>query len=495
MTETLESLVAEARATGRISGLPEGHFICGRFEPSATGAIMESYDPGRGEAFAQFAAGSAADVDRAVADSRRALASFRRSTPAERGRLLQAIAENIRRNAARLAVAETLDSGKRLVESLGDVRGTARIFDYYAGAADKHGGNSLPLGPDYLGFTAWEPVGVAGQIVPWNYPLSTAARGIAPALAAGCAVVLKPAEQTPMTALILASLASEAGLPAGLLNVVTGTGSEVGAPLSVHAGIDQITFTGSVPTGIRVMQEAARNVTRVVLELGGKSPLVVMADADLDSALDGVVGAIFENAGQICSAGSRLIIDAAIADEFVGRLVARAQAMQLGYGLDDPDLGPVNSLAHLGRVAAHVDAARAAGNEILCGGHVAQAPDGGKGWFYAPTVIRAAAADCIAQEEVFGPVMTVTVVDGIDEAIAVANATQYALVAGIYSRDFAAIHRFAREVDAGQIYINEYFAAGVEAPFGGNRKSGFGRAKGMAALETYSKLKSIVGRI
>ncbi len=371
MSSARDSLVEEALATGTLKGLPDGHFIDGRFVASEAGGRMESFDPGRGAAFASFAAGTAADVDAAVAAAHRALAGdWGRATPAERGRVLHRLAALIRDNADRLAVVESLDSGKRLVEAEGDVRGAARAFEYYAGAADKLHGASIPLGPDYVGFTIEEPIGVAAQIIPWNYPLSTAARGIAPALAAGCAVVAKPAEQTPFTCLMLAELAHRAGLPAGVFNVVTGTGREAGAPLTDHPGIDHITFTGSVDTGIRVMQTAAKHVTRLVLELGGKSPLAVMADADPDAALNGVMEAIFENAGQICSAGSRLVIERSIADGFIERLAGRIGGPEhWGHGLRNPAVGPVNSAAQLAKIAGHVERAKAAGNTI----HVAAA--------------------------------------------------------------------------------------------------------------------------
>ncbi|QJP12757.1 aldehyde dehydrogenase family protein [Starkeya sp. ORNL1] len=497
MSAVRDSLVEEALATGTLKGLPDGHFIDGRFVASEAGGRMESFDPGRGAAFAGFAAGTAADVDAAVAAARRALAGeWGRATPAERGRVLNRLAALIRDNADRLAVVESLDSGKRLVEAEGDVRGAARAFEYYAGAADKLHGASIPLGPDYVGFTIEEPIGVAAQIIPWNYPLSTAARGIAPALAAGCAVVAKPAEQTPFTCLMLAELAHRAGLPAGVFNVVTGTGREAGAPLTDHPSIDHITFTGSVDTGIRVMQTAAKHVTRLVLELGGKSPLAVMADADPDAALNGVMEAIFENAGQICSAGSRLVIERSIADGFIDRLAGRMEGLSIGHGLRNPAIGPVNSAAQLAKIAGHVEQAKAAGNIIHAGGNIARPSNAADGWFFQPTVVAARGVkDPIVQEEIFGPVLAVQVVDGLDEAIAAANCTDYALVAGIYTRDLSKAYRYARAVDAGQVYINEYFAGGIEVPFGGNRKSGFGREKGMEGLRSYCKLKSVVARI
>lgn len=490
-------LVEEARRSGTLAGLPSGHFIDGRFVASISGAKMESFDPGRGVPFATFAAGSAEDVARAVAAARAALSGpWSRLTPAARGEILMRASHLLRERAARFAVVETLDSGKLLAESEGDVGGVVRCLAYYAGAADKLQGDSVPLGPDYLGVTIEEPVGVVAQIVPWNYPLSTAARGIAPALAAGCTLVVKPAEQTPFTTLMLAELLHEAGLPAGVLNVVAGTGAEAGAALVAHSGIDHITFTGSVATGQSVMRAAAEHVTRLQLELGGKSPVVLMADCEIEAAVEGVIGAIYENAGQICSAGSRLVVEKAIAQEVLDRLAARVEAMALGHGLSEAQIGPINSPQQLARIDAHVARARAAGNRILTGGGIVPDAECGGGWFYRPTIILADGLDDpLVQEEIFGPVLTVQIVQGLDEAIAAANATPYALVAGIYTRDHGSAWRFARAVDAGQVYINEFFAGGVAMPFGGNRKSGFGRAKGMAGLRSYCKLKSVVARL
>ena len=493
----LNALVHEAQTSGTLTGLPDCHLINGFLVPSENGDRMETIDPGTGKAFATFAAGAAADIDAAVAAAQAALTGpWRALTPAQRGRLLQHIAVLIRANAYRLAVAESLDSGKRLSEALGDVAGAAATFEYYAGACDKHQGDSIPLGEDYLAYTINEPVGVTAHIIPWNYPLSSAARGLAPALAAGCTVVLKPAEQTPLTALMLGNLCTEAGLPPGVCNVVTGTGKQAGAALVRHAGVHHISFTGSVPTGVDVMQGAAPNITRLVLELGGKSPVVVLADCDIELAVENVLGGIFENAGQICSAGSRLLIDRTIHADFVERLVARARAMTLGHGLANADMGAISSQAHLEKVAGYVDRARARGVDVRCGGRRASDPRTGQGWFYEPTILdQLTPEDEAVREEIFGPVLCVQVFEDLDEAVALANGTQFGLVAGIFTRDFAKAHQLARRIDAGQIYINEYFAGGVSVPFGGNKRSGFGREKGLEALRSYSKIKSVAARI
>lgn len=497
MATPLNALVHEAQASGTLAGLPDRHLINGAFIPSSSGALMGTLDPGTGQAFANFAAGDAADVDAAVAAAQAALAGpWRILTPAQRGSLLYRVAALIRANSDRLAVAETLDSGKRLAEAIGDVAGAAKTFEYYAGACDKHQGDSIPLGDGYLAYTVQEPVGVTAHIIPWNYPLSSAARGIAPALAAGCTVVAKPAEQTPLTTLMLARLCMDAGMPPGICNVVTGTGAQAGAALVRHPGVHHISFTGSVATGIDVMQGAAPHITRLVLELGGKSPVVVLADCDIEKAVDNVLGGIFENAGQICSAGSRLVIDRAIHADFVERLTVRARAMTLGHGLRNADMGAVNSLAHLDKIAGYVDRARARGVAVLCGGRRTADPQTGRGWFYEPTILDGLTPDDEAvQQEIFGPVLCVQVFDDIDEAVALANGTDFGLVAGIFTRDFSAAHRLASRIDAGQIYINEYFAGGVSVPFGGNKRSGFGREKGLEALRSYSKLKSVTARI
>lgn len=491
-----ETLVGEYFASGTLSGLPTGHFIDGTFVAASGGRTMETFDPGSARPYHAFAAGDGSDVDRAVAAARRAQRAWGRTRASARGAILSRAAELIRAEAARLAVVESLDSGKALQEAEGDVAGAARCFDYYAGAADKIQGDTFPLGADHIGYSIEEPAGVTAHVIPWNYPLSTAARSIAPALAAGCTVVAKPAEQTPLTALMLAGILARAGLPAGVCNVVTGTGAEAGGPLVAHPDVRHVTFTGSVPTGIRVMQSAAAHVASVVLELGGKSPVIVMADADMDAAVEGVLGAIYENAGQICSAGSRLVVERGVHAELVGRLAGRAAGLRLGHGLRRPQVGALSSAAHLDKVAGYVEGARARGVTVAAGGERATDPQSGAGWFFQPTILDAVKADDpVIQEEIFGPVLSVQVVDGEEEAVAVANGTDFGLVAGIYTSDFGRAHRMARDIDAGQVYINEYFAGGIEVPFGGNKLSGFGREKGFAALRSYTRTKSLTAKI
>jgi len=476
--------------------LPEGHFIDGEFRSSRSGRLMQSEDPGRGEAFASFARGDADDVADAVSSSRRAFTAWRRTPPAERGRILARTAELIRRNTERLAIAECLDSGKPIGEARGDVSGAIRTFEYYAGACDKLEGSVFPLPTNYVGFSHYEPVGVTAHIIPWNFPISTAARGMAPALAAGCTVVAKPAEQTPFTALLLAELLAEAGLPAGVCNVITGTGAEAGAPLVAHTGIDHVTFTGSVATGSSVMRACAENVTRSVMELGGKSPVVVLNDCNFDSTIANVAGAIFEHAGQICSAGSRLVIEAGIHDRFVEALGKKASALSLGHGLRSPDMGPVSSAAQRDKILGFLDRARERGAEFICGGKASTDPEAGKGYFIEPTIVANRPEDDeLVQEEIFGPVLTIQKADDAEHALHLANCTRFGLVAGVFTSDFSKAHQLARDIDAGQVYINEYFAGGIEVPFGGNKQSGFGREKGLEGLKSYCKVKSIAARI
>jgi aldehyde dehydrogenase (NAD+)/betaine-aldehyde dehydrogenase len=483
--------MADAYLSGTALDLPDGHFINGRFV-AGQGDRMESIDPGLGEAFASFALGGAAEIDAALDSARKAFEMWRLVKPSDRTAILLRCANAIRANADRLALVEAIDSGKTLAEAQGDVASSARLFEYYAGAADKLDGRSVDLGPDYTAFTRREPVGVTAHIIPWNYPTSTFARGVAPALAAGCTVVAKPAETTPFTALLLAEILTEAGVPEGVINVVTGLGRDAGAALVSDPRVNHITFTGSVATGVAVTQAAAPNVTRLTLELGGKSPLVAFADADLEAVADGATWAIFSNAGQICSAGSRLIVERGLRDDLLDRLKEKAEAITFGHGLSNPDMGAINSDLHLGRVAAHVDAARARGCKIVTGGNVATDPKSGKGWFFEPTIIADLSADDPAvQDEIFGPVLSVQVFDTEDEAIRLANGTAFGLMASVYTPDLGRAMRLTQALDSGQVTVNDYWAGGVELPFGGNHKSGYGREKGLEGLEAYTTTKSI----
>ena len=479
------------------SDLPSQMFVGGRYVDARAGRRMETSDPATGRVFASVPAADAEDVDWAVSDSRRALkGEWRAVTPANRARILARAASVIRRDAERLAAIETLDSGKPLGESRGDVETAASYFEYYAGIADKLQGDTIPLGPDYMSMTIHEPVGVTAHVIPWNFPLVTTARGVAPALAAGNTAVVKPATQTPLTAMALAALLSEAGLPAGAYNVVTGRGREIGDALTGHPGIDHVTFTGSVQTGIDVMKKAAERVTSVTLELGGKSPVVVLADADVDAAVEGTLKAIYLNAGQVCSAGSRLVIDRKVHAQMMDKLVARTAALTIGHGLSAPQVGPVISESHRRSVAKYVDDARARGISVAIGGKDVSIAGLEGGCFYAPTILDdVPPSDAVVQEEIFGPVLAVQIVESPEEAIIAANGTPFGLCAGIYTRDVTEALRFARDIEAGQVFINQYFAGGVATPFGGTKLSGFGREKGLAALASYYQVKCITARI
>jgi len=477
--------------------LPRGMVIGDARVPALSGATMPVVDPATGKAFADVPLAGAADVDRAVAVAKAALRGpWRDMHPADRGRILVRVAELLRRDRERLARIETLNCGKPLSEARGDIEVSARYFEYFAGLADKLQGDTVPGARDTLSFTLHEPVGVTAHIVPWNFPLGTATRGLAPALAAANTVVLKPADQTPATALVLADLLSEAGLPAGVYNVVTGLGPEAGAALAAHPDVAHVTFTGSVETGKAVMRGAAGHIASVTLELGGKSPLIVLADANVEDAIAGTMKAIYKNAGQVCSAGSRLVVDRKLHDRMVERLVADSAGLTMGHGLDDPHLGPLISRAQLDKVAGYVDGARGRGIEVATGGERAAVAGCEDGHFYPPTILDDVDADdVVAQEEIFGPVLAVQIVESAEEALAVADDSAYGLVAGVYTSDIGRALQLARDLDVGGVYINDYYAGGIETPFGGVKNSGFGRERGMVAIDTYIRVKSVSARI
>ncbi len=448
---------------------------------------LETIDPATGEPIARFAAGTAADVDRAVEAAREAFPGWRSKTPVERGRVLQRVARHIRDDVDELARLESRDQGKPLSQARDDVEGAARYFEYYAGAADKLEGKSVPLGRDKFDFTVREPHGVSGHIVPWNFPLSITARGVAPALVAGNTAVVKPAPTTPLTALHLAEICSEAGVPDGVVNVVTG-GAEPGAALSAHDGVDQLTFTGSVPTGRAVMESAAETITPVTLELGGKNPAIVMPDADLEEAAFWIATGIFTNAGQICSAADRALVHESIYDEFVDRIVDRAESYAVGPGAEDPDIGPLNHEAHFETVLEYVDAGLEEGATLEAGGE----PADESGYFLPPTVFSDVDPEMrIAREEIFGPVLAVLPFSDREEAINIANGVEFGLTGGVFSRDVKQALGMARDVEAGGVYVNEWFGGSVETPFGGMKKSGIGREKGLEALDSYLQTKNI----
>ncbi|HET9262336.1 MAG TPA: aldehyde dehydrogenase family protein [Vicinamibacterales bacterium] len=478
-----------------ISTMTEGLLIDGARGDASDGGTFDVVDPSTGERLATVAKATRADVNRAVESAHAALDSkaWGGMPPAERGRIMWRIAAAIRERADELATLESRDNGKPLRQARTDVQVAARYFEFFAGIADKIMGNTIPLGPGFLDYTIREPIGVSAHIVPWNYPIQIGARGMAPALAAGCAVVLKPSSEAPMTALRLGEVALACGVPPGVVNVVPGTGAEAGTALASHPGINQLTFTGSVDVGVQVAKMAADNVVPVVMELGGKSPNVVFGDADFDLAAAGVANAIFQNAGQTCSAGSRLLVERRAHDAFVERLVARASTMRIGPGVSDPDMGPIISKRQLETIERYVTVGKEEGATVAAGGGRPSTDSLPGGFYFEPTLLDSVKPDMrVAQEEIFGPVLAIMVFDELEEAATLANRSQYGLVAGVWTRDINKAMSLAARIKAGQVYVNTYGAGGgVELPFGGYKKSGYGREKGLESLASYTQVKNV----
>jgi len=474
-----------------------GCFIHGRWVPARAGETLDVQDPATGALLAQVARGRAEDVDDAVRSAQSAAAPWASRPPAERARILHAISARLLREQDTLGRLESQDTGKPLKQALADARTAARFFEYYAGVADKILGSSIPLGSEYVDFTVREPLGVTAQIVPWNYPLQIASRGLAPALACGNTVVLKPAELACLGVLELTRICHEEGLPEGVLNVVPGYGYEAGAALAAHRGVNLVVFTGSVATGVHVMQAAAANIVPVLLELGGKSPNILLSDADLDEALPAVLRGAFPNSGQTCSAGSRLLVQRGIHLRVVERLAALNDRLQVGPGLMDGDLGALISADQRAKVEGYIATGRDEGAEVITGGRVLEQARIDRGHFVMPTLLNLVTSTMrVHREEIFGPVLSIVPFDTLEEAAALANDTEYGLVAGIWGRDVGATHWLAQQVKAGQVFINTYGAGGgVELPFGGYKKSGFGREKGLDALLSYTQVKNICIRV
>jgi aldehyde dehydrogenase (NAD+)/betaine-aldehyde dehydrogenase len=448
-------------------------------------STLPALDPATGELIRELPLSTPGDVDTAV----RAAAAARLGawqTPSVRAEALAAVSRALAEHAEELARLECLDTGKPLSQARGDVAAAARYFAYYAGAADKIEGSQIPLGPDFVDYTLREPWGVCGQIIPWNYPLQVTARCMAPALAAGNGVVLKPSEEASVTPLELLRLAREAGLPADVAHVVVGRG-DVGAALVEHPGVDHVTFVGSPATGREVAKAAAERFAPVDLELGGKSPNVVFDDADLDRAVPAVVRALVQNAGQSCSAGSRLLVQRARYDEVVSRVADGLRALSVGPGIEDRDLGPLVSERQFRHASGMVD--RAAG-EVVTGGRRADIEGG---FYLEPTLISGVPGDAeIWNDEVFGPVVVAAAFEDDEEALALANRSEFGLVAGIWTRDLSRAHRVAAAMRVGQVFVNTYgVGGGVELPFGGVKRSGYGRGKGLQALRTYTQVKNV----
>ena len=485
------------RLKGALAAAPQRLVIGGKRTDSSSGETFETVNPATGEVLARVARGNAADVDLAVAAARRAFEdrAWRSLSAYDRSNLLLKLADLIERHADDLAVLECLDNGKpahltRLVE----VEGSIKTFRYFAGWPTKFGGETLPVSPrggaQILNYTTREPVGVAGLIVPWNYPLSMAAWKVAPALAAGCAVVLKPAEQTPLTALRLGELALEAGFPPGILNVVTGFG-DAGAALVAHPGVDKIAFTGSTEVGKEIVRACAGNLKKVSLELGGKSPHIVFPDANLEAAATAVANGIFFNQGQTCTAGSRLYAHASCFDRVVEAVIVIARKLKVGDGLNPHiDLGPLVSQEQWDRVNRYVSVGRDEGAKLVTGG--SRPPGLERGYFFEPTVFADTNASMrIVREEIFGPVLTALAWTDTEDLIAKANDTVYGLSAGIWTHDIKQAHRAAAALKAGTVWINCYNLVDPATPFGGFKQSGWGREHGRQAMELYSETKSI----
>jgi len=469
------------------------HFVANRLIAPDNGLRIKVFDPSNGEPFAEIARGNATDINVAVHAARQAAEGvWGQMAPAERVRLLNRVAVALIAHEDELAALEARDTGKPLRQARADARAVARYFEFYAGAVDKLHGQTIPYNPGYTVLTVREPHGVTGHIIPWNYPLQIFGRSVGAALATGNACVVKPAEDACLSLLRVAEIAADAGLPEGALNIITGYGHEAGAALARHPGINHISFTGSPQTGKQVAQLAAENHVPVTLELGGKSPQIVFADADLDTLVPVVVNGIVQNAGQTCSAGSRLLVERPVYDALLDRLASVFESLRVGPSELDLECGPLISRKQQQRVWDFVSDAQHAGVAVMAQGQiVADAPEAG--YYQVPMLFRdVPPAHRLAQEEVFGPLLAAMPFDTEAEAIALANGTPYGLVAGVWTRDGGRQLRLAHKLRAGQVFINNYGAGGgVELPFGGTGQSGYGREKGFEALYGFTTLKTI----
>jgi aldehyde dehydrogenase (NAD+)/betaine-aldehyde dehydrogenase len=464
-------------------------------EPVASTETYDNIDPATGRSLGPVARGGAAEVDRAVTVAALAQPAWAATTPEQRSMLLSRWAELVDRDAEDLARLESQDTGKPLGQARVDATVTARYLRFYGHAIDSYYGVTIPKGEDMHVYTRREPYGVVGAIVAWNYPMQLFARSVAAATATGNAVVLKPADETPRSSVALARLAIEAGFPPGIVNVVTGTGAEAGAALAAHPGIAHLGFVGSTEVGSLIAHAAADRVVPTVLELGGKSAQIVFPDADLELASQTVTKAILQNAGQTCSAGSRLLVHADVREELLSRVGAHFEATTIGRGEDDPDLGPLVSAKQLARVQGFVREVNPA--QILVGGGQPEGPDLAEGAFFRPTLVDDVdPTSRIAQEEVFGPVLTAMTFEDEEEALALANGTEYALLGAVWTSNLSRAHRMAAGIRAGQVFVNNFGAGGgVELPFGGWGKSGYGREKGYEALDSFTQTKTVIVKL
>ncbi|MFM0324520.1 aldehyde dehydrogenase family protein [Caballeronia glebae] len=468
-------------------------FIDGRFVPALSGETLATLNPHDNSEIAQVSMAGRDDVDRAVQAAKKAFPAWSAMAAADRGRLLLKLADAIEANADELARLESMDTGHPIRDTRNlDVPRTSATFRYFGGMADKFEGSVIPVEAGFLNYLTREPVGIVGQVVPWNFPLMFTSWKMAPALAAGNCVVMKPAELTPLSSLAIAALMAEVGFPAGVVNVLPGLGHVAGQYIAEHPEIGKVAFTGSTAVGRKVVQASSGNLKKVQLELGGKGANVVFADADLDAVVQGSAFGIFHNQGQACIAASRLIVHESIADDLLERFTSLARSIRIGDPLDpSTEMGPLTSQMHRDRVLSYVDVAREQGGRVLAGGKAPDAAALAKGCYVEPTIVQAKPTDRVAQEEVFGPFVAVSTFSSDDEGLAIANGTEYGLGAGLWTRDLQRAHLFARRLKSGMVWINCYKRVSPGSPFGGVGASGYGREMGFEVMREYTQAKSV----